>query len=762
MLGSGPAPVLPKASDEWFTPGRFAALLAVLIAAVYPEVLTGQATFFHRDFAVFGYPLAFYHRESFWRGEIPFWNPFNDCGLPFLAQWNTLTLYPLSLIYLLLPLSWSLGLFSLVHLFLAGMGVYFLSNRWVQNRFAAAAAGLTFPFGALMLNCLMWPNNIAAMGWLPWVVLSTERAWQQGRRWMLAAAAVGTMQMLSGAPEVILLTWVLLVGLLASQMIGVRADGWRMAVRFGAVGAWVAALAAAQLLPFLDLLTHSQRNTRFADTIWSMPAWGWANLIVPLYRAYHTSLGTYAQPDQYWIHSYYPGVGVVALALLALGNVRRRSVWLLSGITGLCLVIALGNHGLLYSALRKVLPLLGFMRYPIKFVTLPSVLLPVLAAMFLAYWLALPRPELARFSKRVAALGLGLVMCIAGLIWAAFRFPFYGTSAEVAAYNGVLRAVFLVLTLATLIAIPRISRQALEVPARLGLLAFLWLDLMTAGPRPNPTVLRWVYEPNLVRHELHLSPQPCIGESRTMLNAQAEASLPIVPMTNATDEVLYTRLAIYANANLLDKIPKVVGMYSLFPRETGDVLGTLWNAPEPPVGLADFLAVSHMNVPGKVTQWQRRPTHLPWVTAGSAPVFADSDATLRALPAPEFDARRTVFLPVEARGFVTASNCTPAKVNVREFSAHRVRFEVEASEPVLAVIAQSYYHNWRATVDGLPTRLLRANHAFQALEVPAGKRQVAVVYQDRPFYCGVVISLAAAGAWAVLCFREGRRRQRSP
>jgi hypothetical protein len=247
-----------------------------------------------------------------------------------------------------------------------------------------------------------------------------------------------------------------------------------------------------------------------------------------------------------------------------------------------------------------------------------------------------------------------------------------------------------------------------------------------------------------------------------MLNAQAEAILPVAPMTNATDEVLYTRLAIYANANLLDDIPKVVGMYSLFPRETGDVLRTLWNAPEPPVGLADFLAVSHMNVPGKVTQWQRRPTHLPWVTAGAAPVFADSDATLRALPAPEFDARRTVFLPVEARGFVTASNCTPAKVSVREFSAHRVRFEVEASEPVLAVIAQSYYHNWRATVDGLPTRLLRANHAFQALEVPAGKRQVAVVYQDRPFYCGVVISLAAAGAWAVLCFREGRRRQRSP
>ena len=56
-------------------------------------------------------------RESFWRGEMPLWNPYNNCGLPFLAQWNTLALYPGSLFYLLLPLSWALGVFCLLHLF---------------------------------------------------------------------------------------------------------------------------------------------------------------------------------------------------------------------------------------------------------------------------------------------------------------------------------------------------------------------------------------------------------------------------------------------------------------------------------------------------------------------------------------------------------------------------------------------------------------------------------------------------------------------
>src|SRR6266704_3136363 len=109
-------------ADEWFTAGRFAAFLGLLIFVSYSEVFLGLGTFFHRDFALFGYPLANYHRERFWRGELPLWNPLNYCGLPFLAQWNTMTCYPLSLFYLLLPLSWCFGVFCLWHFFLLGLG----------------------------------------------------------------------------------------------------------------------------------------------------------------------------------------------------------------------------------------------------------------------------------------------------------------------------------------------------------------------------------------------------------------------------------------------------------------------------------------------------------------------------------------------------------------------------------------------------------------------------------------------------------------
>src|SRR5436305_7776390 len=135
---------------------RFAAVLGALIFVSFPDVVLGRNTFFIRDFAAFGYPVAFYHRESFWRGEIPLWNPLNNCGLPFLAQWNTLVLYPGSLFYLLFPLSWSLAVFCLLHQFLAGMGMFCLASHWTGNPLAASVAGAAYAFNGLTLNCLMW------------------------------------------------------------------------------------------------------------------------------------------------------------------------------------------------------------------------------------------------------------------------------------------------------------------------------------------------------------------------------------------------------------------------------------------------------------------------------------------------------------------------------------------------------------------------------------------------------------------------------
>src|SRR5579883_363857 len=227
--------VVPENGGIWFTAGRFALVLGVLIVACFPQVIAGFETFFEVDFGTFGYPVASLHRDCFWAGQLPLWNPYSSCGMPFLAQWNTMTLYPLSLFYLLLPLSWSLGVFCLLHLFWGGVGMYFLARRWTGNPLAAAVGGVAYAFNGLTWFGLMWPNNIAALAWMPWVVLAMENAWAMSnvprptsnvrRRFhprsasaaVVLAALAGAMQMLSGAPEVIIQTWLFVGALWLTQ-----------------------------------------------------------------------------------------------------------------------------------------------------------------------------------------------------------------------------------------------------------------------------------------------------------------------------------------------------------------------------------------------------------------------------------------------------------------------------------------------------------------------------------------------------------------
>jgi uncharacterized membrane protein YfhO len=140
------------------------------------------------------------------------------------------------------------------------------------------------------------------------------------------------------------------------------------------------------------------------------------------------------------------------------------------------------------------------------------------------------------------------------------------------------------------------------------------------------------------------------------------------------------------------------------------------------------------------------------MTAGQKPVFADATNTLVSLVATNFDPRETVYLPLEAKPYVAATNRTQVKIASTQFSAQKLAAQVDSPAPALVVVAQAFYHPWRAYVDEKPARLWRANHGFQALEILAGHHEVKLVYQDRAFSWGALISVAALLGCGVFWF----------
>src|SRR5436305_8490247 len=211
--------------------------------------------------------------------------------------------------------------------------MYYLARRWTEDNFAASNAGLAFVFNGVTLSSLMWPNYTVALGWMTWVIAFAERAWQQGGRNIILTALLGALQLLAGVPEIAAFTWLIAVLFWAGCWI-TQDNNWKTMVgRLAPALLLIGGLIAVQLLPFLDLLAHSQRDRSFATAKWALPGWGWANLLVPLFHCFETYQGPFVQRGQAFFSSCFLGAGLLGLAFIGGWRARRWRAWLLGFLT---------------------------------------------------------------------------------------------------------------------------------------------------------------------------------------------------------------------------------------------------------------------------------------------------------------------------------------------------------------------------------------------------------------------------------------------
>ncbi len=770
MISAAPdSPDSKTQGDAWFTRAKLLWLLAGFVVMAFPTVILGTSSFYYRDMGLFGYPLAQFHREAFWQGELPLWNPLNNLGLPFFAQWNTLVLYPGSLIYLLLPLPWSMNFFMLAHLFLAAAGMYALAKRWTNHRLAASVAGFAFAWNGLTLHSLMWPNNLAALGWMPWVVLALERAGREGGRRVFLAALVAAMQMLTGAPEIILLTW-LIVGVLwlrdflsgrtggaepSSRVGDGRATRMKLFLRVVLCGGLVFGLCAAQLLPFLDLLRHSNRDASFGGAAWSMPLWGWANFLVPLFGCTPSVTGVFSQDAQQWTASYYLGLGTVVFALLAWRAREARVKWVF-GLALAGLVCALGESAFVYAVLKKILPVLGFIRFPIKYVVLVIFALPLLAAFGVKAWMEITDDKLAR--ARLRSVGIIVLAALLALMLCAWLRPVGGAQPEIVFRNGLFRVATLIGLVGGLLLLRSAWAARLDKLGRhwlfVGVLLILGLDMLYHMPPPNPVVPNAAYGPV----EFRMSAVPKAGEARAMISPPMDEALSGLAHPDPLTMFQGHRRMLNAECNLIDGVPKVNGFFSLYLRDAHAVTRQLYRSTNYTLPLLDFLGVTQISDDQEVFKWHARPKAMPLITAGQAPVFATAQEIFTNLFAHNFDPRGTVFLPLEAQAALRDVRPGACQILSTKTQRESVTVETSATAPSLLVLAHAHAPGWRATVDGQPVPLLKANYAFQAVVVPAGSHRVELRYRDRFLGAGALLSgLSLLGCIAGIFWRRQSR-----
>ncbi len=104
----------------------------------------------------------------------------------------------------------------------------------------------------------------------------------------------------------------------------------------------------------------------------------------------------------------------------------------------------------------------------------------------------------------------------------------------------------------------------------------------------------------------------------------------------------------------------------------------------------------------------------------------------------------------------------PGRARIGRYGINEVELQVEAGEPSLVILTDSYYPGWNAFVDGERKPVWRANSLFRAVETPAGNHTVLFRYQPASLRRGAAISLGTLTVilCALLLDVSRRRRKR--
>jgi hypothetical protein len=151
-----------------------------------------------------------------------------------------------------------------------------------------------------------------------------------------------------------------------------------------------------------------------------------------------------------------------------------------------------------------------------------------------------------------------------------------------------------------------------------------------------------------------------------------------------------------------------------------------------------------------------------FVVPGAAPLPPRQEV-LKALRANDF--RRTVLLEDPAALPARPSGGGFRAATVVMSRPNRVTLRVDGGPAGYLVLADLWFPGWRATVDGRPATVHRANYLFRAVAVPAGAREVVFTFAPTSLARGKAASGAALGLVALvgvssLASRRHRERRR--
>jgi hypothetical protein len=150
-----------------------------------------------------------------------------------------------------------------------------------------------------------------------------------------------------------------------------------------------------------------------------------------------------------------------------------------------------------------------------------------------------------------------------------------------------------------------------------------------------------------------------------------------------------------------------------------------------------------------------------WMIYDAVETTPDKTADLAKSGTVNFSTQALIEKPLGVSLPKQAPSAVQHRVHCTEYSANRIKYDVETAENGLLVLSEIWYPAWQATLDGQEIEILRTNYSLRGIVVPKGKHAIVLRYDSAALRLGAWISLATLLFTAIGIVVLGRVRTKA-
>ena len=708
------------------------------------------------------YPWRYLGMETLRSGQWPLWNPYNFCGAPLLANFQSAIFNPLNILFFILPfyLAWSIQVMA--QPLLASLFFYFFVRNIKISLSGALIGAIAWGYSSFMVVWLEYNTIGHVILWLPLALLAVNLmakkfSFTSGSLLVFSLA----MSAFAGHIQDFAVVFVFVQAYLFYLFIiekKFKFFGW---LKVFLVGHLVFIICAIQMLPGLELILNSARtpldHNQLMNSVLLTP-WQLIVAFIPDFFG-NPANRNYFLPGTYIGKVLYVGLIPLLLALVSLVKFEERKVGFFASAAGVCLALSLASP---ITSFIYRLPLFSSLS-PTRISLVYQFGLAVLACF--GYESLLNKFFLKKLFPLLAVVAIFLVALLA----ASGQFVFVGESflehinvvRRNTLYSGAIFTVSLILVLAM-----GFKKSSAKRVLPIAMILFLVFDLFRFfykitpfAPKdsffPETEVAGFLSDRGLDRYWGYGTATISTNYNLLLGVFSAEGYDPLYPK----------KYGQFIQSSVDGKIGKAVRSDASFPSGFGpnDFSQNIFRQRVLELTSSRYILDRTENL-SDIGTFPPSQYDLIWSqddwrifeSKNSTPRFflpnklfgvATKDELQELLFARDFDPKTQIGVISDRVGQQTFPS---GNIELVDYQPNYLKLRSDTKQTQPLVVTDTYYPGWQAYIDGESVPLFAVNYTFRMTQVPSGNHLVEFIYNPVSFKLGLYLSGFFCCGWLIL------------